>query len=291
MVAWSQLFDDDEELGELLERTFNRRKLAAAAGVAQRRRAIAMLSLKRVACGPQGKKMAVRAFLWADHVQRLTEAQFKRRYRLTWASFNKLLGKVTADLETVNPKRGKNSREGTIVPNAVKLAIGLRYLAGGDPQDLFLIYCVSLSYVYKCIWAVVEAVNHNLHVHFPLDEPEKLARLEAEFRAASLGGIWEGQVGAVDGVHFGMQAPSNLDVDDVGRYHVSRKDEYALLCLAVCDAARSTRRPRLSSVLAFHEPACKWTPNGPNLPHPVGSSGPKGEANRICTSWRYPPSW
>jgi hypothetical protein len=159
MVAWSQLLDDDEELGELLERTFNRRA-AAVAGVARRRRAIAMLSLKRAACGPQGKKMAVQAFSWADHVHRMTEAQFKRRYRLTWVSFNKLLGKVTADLDVVSVKQAKNGHQNTIVPNAVKLAIGLRYLAGGDPQDLYLIYCVSLSYVYKCVWAVVEAVNH-----------------------------------------------------------------------------------------------------------------------------------
>ena len=151
MVAWSQLFDDDPEVGEFLERVFRAREKAGAAAAAVRQRVVAAASLQHVGQGPQGKKMAVREFSWGDHVARLTEAQFKRRYRLTWPSFNKLLGLVSADLTTINPKRGKNSREGTIVPNAVKLAIRLRYLAGGDPQDLFLIYCVHLSYVYKCV--------------------------------------------------------------------------------------------------------------------------------------------
>ena len=101
---------------------------AGAAAAAVRQRVVAAASLQHAGQGPQGKKMAVREFSWGDHVARLTEAQFKRRYRLTWPSFNKLLGLVSADLTTINPRRGKNSRQGTIVPNAVKLAIRLRYL-------------------------------------------------------------------------------------------------------------------------------------------------------------------
>ena len=39
----------------------------------------------------------------------------------------------------------------------MKLAIALRYLAGGSQLDLRLIYHVSSCYVYKCVWAVVDA--------------------------------------------------------------------------------------------------------------------------------------
>lgn len=35
-----------------------------------------------------------------------------------------------------------------------------------------------------------------------------------------------------------MQGPTNDEVDDAQRYFVSRKDEYALLCMALCDADR-----------------------------------------------------
>lgn len=43
---------------------------------------------------------------------------------------------------------------------------------------------------------------------------------------------------AIDGVHFAITSPSELDVPNPMRYHVARKGEFALLCMAGCDAAR-----------------------------------------------------
>ena len=191
MAAWSAIFDDDPEFGELLDLALGDDNAAAAGGGGQKRRAAAAAAAlsMRGGQGPQGKKEKVEPFSWDKHVRRLTTKQFKRRYRLTWESFNKLLEKLNPDLDIVNYKQAKNGHWGWIVPNAAKLAMALRYFAGGDPQDLFLIYHVSLGYVYKCVWAVVDAVNHRLHYHFPIDESEKLAVLEAEFRAQSPGGI------------------------------------------------------------------------------------------------------
>jgi hypothetical protein len=62
---------------------------------------------------------------------------------------------------------------------------------------------------------------------------EKLKVLEAEFRAKSMGGVWKGQVLAVDGVHFGQLNPGTA-VENSLKYFVSRKDKYALLCIAGC---------------------------------------------------------
>ena len=92
--------------------------------------------------------------------------------------------------------------------------------------------------MYKYIWLVVDAVNQVIKIEFPLKDVAKLRVLEAEFRAASRGGIWKGQVGAVDGVHFPMLAPSENDVPDPMRYYVPRKGMYALLCMALCNAKR-----------------------------------------------------
>ena len=69
------------------------------------------------------------------------------------------------------------------------MAIALRFLAGGSPLDLRLIYHVSKSYVYDCVWAVVDAVNRHLAIEFPIDDVHKLRVLEAEFRAVSRGGL------------------------------------------------------------------------------------------------------
>ena len=252
--TWSVLFDDDEELGELLDSVFSAGLVGRRAALGMRRRAAAVATVMgKNGQGPQGKKLKGTPFSWVDHVMRLSESQFKRRYRLSWPSFNKLLRLLDDDLKVVSPKQAMRGNNGCLVPNAVKLAIGLRYLAGGDPLDLFLIYHVSLGYVYKCVWAVVDAVNRRLQIKFPIDEPEKLAQLEAEFRAASVGGIWEGQVGALDGVHFATIAPTAKDVDDPMRYHVARKDEYALLCMAVCDAQRRFLDYDISQVPQTHD--------------------------------------
>ena len=61
MVAWSQVLDDDPELGEALECTFGARKFSAAAGIAMRRRVVMINRCKTYGQGPQGKKRAVLA--------------------------------------------------------------------------------------------------------------------------------------------------------------------------------------------------------------------------------------
>ena len=84
-----------------------------------------------------------------------------------------------------------------MVCREAKLAIALRFLAGGSPLDLQLIYCVSKSYVvYDCVWL---AVDEKLKIVFPaFDDVAKLRVLEAEWSAKSRC-PWRGQVGTVDG--------------------------------------------------------------------------------------------
>ena len=51
------------------------------------------------------------------------------------------------------------------------------------------IYCVSKRTVFNCIWQVVDALNGHLsNIHFPIDDPQDLKKLEAGFRAASIAG-------------------------------------------------------------------------------------------------------
>ena len=169
-------------------------------------------------------------FSWQTHVARLTEVEFKQRYRLCPLSFDKLLGILEPGLSVQNEKQHLNSRSGQPIEMPVRLAVALRYFAGGDPLDLKLIYCISKVMVYTCIWQVVDAINKHLHnINFPIDDIEELKQIEAGFRAASRGGFWEGQVGAIDGVHFKMRCPSSKDVKDPVRYKVTRKEIYALL--------------------------------------------------------------
>ena len=87
--------------------------------------------------------MPVPDFSWDEHVQRLSEAQFKLRYRLSFHSFNKLLAILAPSLAVTNEKQACNCRSGKPVELPTRLAAALRYFAGGDPQDLMLIYGMS----------------------------------------------------------------------------------------------------------------------------------------------------
>lgn len=101
------------------------------------------------------------------------------------------------------------------------------------------IYGVKKTTVFDCLWRVVDAVNRTLVIEFPLRNMDALRVLEAQFRANSTQGVWQGCVGCIDGVHFKMRAPTpGKEVDDPIRYFVPRKGEYALLCIAICDVHR-----------------------------------------------------
>ena len=211
--------------------TFQEQLLHAA--VAHRRRCF-VAALNHFAAGhssgqgPQGPKVRFDTeFSWRDHVARLTDRDFKLRYRLTLPAFNELLGMLRPYLKVKDEEKARMAKWGHLISEEAKLACTLRYLAGGDVKDLQLIYHISPGHVYKYIWMVVDAINEVIKIEFPLKDRAKLKVLEAEFRAASRGGIWRGQVGAVDGVHFPMLAPSQSDVPDPLRYYVPRKGMYA----------------------------------------------------------------
>ena len=134
-------------------------------------------------------------------------------------SFMDLLHILRADLVVSNEKQARFAKWGQLVMPEVKLAIALRFLAGGSPLDLKLIYHVSTSFVYDSIWLVVDAVNKNLKMELPLDDTDKLATLEAEWRARARCPGWVGQIGALDGVHFPMKAPESTHLHRCARSH------------------------------------------------------------------------
>ena len=222
---------------ELLTAVIARRRRIVTAGVA------GFLSgeTQTSGQGPQGSKERFDdPFSWAAHLKRLTEKEFKLRYRVSTKRFDKLLGWLRPKLEVRNEEQARKAKWGELISSEAKLAICLRYLAGGDPKDLKLIYHVGVDYIYKTVWRVVDAINYHpeLAFSFPIDDVEKLSVLEAGFRQRSRKGVWRGQVAALDGVNFKMLAPTAKDVPDPLRYYVTRKAEYCLLCMALCDAER-----------------------------------------------------
>ena len=206
-----------------------------------------------------GPNREVRDFSWDEHVRYLYDAEFKLRYRVSWDSFNTLLRILEPGLRVANEAQAMKSRSGKAIELSTRLAVALRYFAGGCPLDLICIYKISKTQVFRCIWLVVDAVNTYLkNMHFPIDDADALAELELGFRAATRGDFWRGQVGAIDGVHFKMRAPTNKDVDNPMRYYVSRKDTFALLAVAICDVNRRFLWADISHTSTTHD-STAWT--------------------------------
>lgn len=227
----THLFTGDQE-EEFVVCAAHQRRLALAA---------AALLLSKSGQGPTGPNRKPIEFSWTDHVARMTEAEFKLRYRLSTTAFDELLGLLEPRLRVSNEKQAINSRGGCPICLEARLAVALRYFAGGDVRDLVLIYNISRAWVFDLVWQVVDAINlslDNMKFDRQLTDADALRKLELDFRARTRGDFWRGQVGAIDGVHFKMQRPSATDVPDPARYHVSRKDIYAMLAIAICDVER-----------------------------------------------------
>eukprot|EP00327_Prymnesium_parvum_P006425 CAMPEP_0182812190 /NCGR_PEP_ID=MMETSP0006_2-20121128/8675_1 /TAXON_ID=97485 /ORGANISM="Prymnesium parvum, Strain Texoma1" /LENGTH=309 /DNA_ID=CAMNT_0024938205 /DNA_START=187 /DNA_END=1113 /DNA_ORIENTATION=+ len=204
----------------------------------RRRIVLALLSksLFTLISGNSGKRRE-EPFDWARHVARLIPAEFKARYRLPASAFYDLIDILRPSLMQKQEHYVILSR-GSPIALETMLAVALRFLAGGQILDIRLIYRMSKPHCYQCVWRVVDAVNSHLVIEFPIDDLGRLKQLEAQFRARSRMQAWSGQVGAIDGVHFAMEKPGASCCQDALRYYVARKDEYALLCIAICDIER-----------------------------------------------------
>mmetsp|Transcript_52723 Transcript_52723/g.115004 ORF Transcript_52723/g.115004 Transcript_52723/m.115004 type:complete len:327 (-) Transcript_52723:95-1075(-) len=116
-----------------------------------------------------------------------------------------------------------------------------------------LIYSLSRSEIYASLYAVIDAVNHHLNVPFPaLDDIAALQEISDGFQEHSREKVWRGQVGAIDGVHIAMQNPGAA-IADPKSYFVPRKDEFALLCIAICDQRRRFIYHDISSAPTTHD--------------------------------------
>ena len=238
--------------------------------------------------GPQGPKVKDnKPFHWPDHVARLNDRSFKLRYRLTASGFYKLLGILKPDLSLSDPKQAARNRgsfdaygqildPGAVIPE-VRLAVALRYFAGGDPLDLELIYHICHKEVYKSIWIVVDSINSRLKMEFPIDDIAKLQKLEAEFRAISRQGIWTGQVSAIDGIQFPTISPGKA-VHNPLKYYCARKSTYAMLAIAICNASRRFQYYDISVTPTTHD-SLAWSSSALGARFAAGDLPPQFHIN------------
>ncbi len=125
------------------------------------------------------------------------------------------------------------------IPSSVRLAVALRYFAGGSIYDLAPLYGVCETEVKYSIWYVVEAIGR--HPEFAINYPtdyEKQKEIAKAFRAKSEV-KFKNCAGAVDGVLIWIHRPTERDCTaahcDPAKFFCARKRKFALNCQAVSD--------------------------------------------------------
>lgn len=156
-------------------------------------------------------------------------ARFQKMYRLHPDDFTLLLHKIAPRLTT-------KSNNSTAIDPIIKLAVTLRFLAGGLHHDLAFGYELPESCIHSYIWETMEAIDEEVkNIEFPIKNTDKLKELEREFSQISRG-AFRGTVAAGDGVVFRMEKPNASEVGDNVKDYFTRKGYYAFGMQAFADA-------------------------------------------------------
>lgn len=142
---------------------------------------------------------------------------------------------------------GTGERVGGGVPNGPitkvsRLAMALRYCAGGDPADIADHHGVEVGEVNNSVWDVVDAIHNapELEIKFPETATEQ-QDLADGFKTKSEIGI-PMCVGAIDGILIWIHMPSATDVEGIkfgpSKFFCGRKKKYGVNMQGVCDADR-----------------------------------------------------
>ena len=158
---------------------------------------------------------------------------------------------IHEEISTQNVAMARRS-SGVEVPAEARLAMALRYLAGGSFLDIQLVHGVSHPEVFRSVWRVVDAINSALKIDFPIDDMEELDTIETGFAAKSRRQVLRGVVGAVDGCIIWTKDPG-IAVHNPRRYYCARKEKFGMLLMAVCNAEREFTYIDLSYAPTSHD--------------------------------------
>ena len=180
--------------------------------------------------------------LASDIFEQLGPCYTRRAFRMTAPNFYDLhrylypyLRRIYAD----SPKSHKDGARNGLVPSTSRVAVALRYFAGGSPYDLSVMFGMSVREIYRSVWAVVDAINRcdKLRIVFPAnhDDQRQLAQGFAERSSAQ----FDCCVGAIDGLLIWTEKPSKKDckIARCGplKFMCGRKRKYGLNMMGTVD--------------------------------------------------------
>ena len=175
-----------------------------------------------------------------DHFDSLGTYLFRRMYRMHKVDFEKLYHMLLPALPNGNIRTRGATPNGDISLKT-RLAMALRFCAGGDRMDIAATHVVHPLEVYKSLWMVVDAINEtpSLDIEFPANH-DKQQQLADEFASKSKADITQ-CCAAVDGMLIWTHMPTEK-MDDLGvgpaKFYDGRKKKFGLTMQGTCDARK-----------------------------------------------------
>lgn len=178
---------------------------------------------------------------FASFVKRLEDDRhFERYFRISPQDFRAIAAAITPELRELERKRTQGGRRGAgFVEYDIRLAMMLRWLAGGSYLDIMYLYGVDCtSTFYNVLWDTlvrVDAALPALSLESDLSDLGRCQTLASGFANRTSGWI-TGCIGALDGLLLQIEMPPAWWLNRVK--FLSRKGFFALNVQAVCDADR-----------------------------------------------------
>lgn len=173
---------------------------------------------------------------------KLSNYQFRRVYRMSRESFDKLHSILEPKLDEIFFPRGggkrKPGKSSYLIDTKTRLSIALRFFAGACPYDLMQIHDVGHCSVYFSVWCVIDAINQTDELKYSFPTHDEQDEIAAGFKLKS-GASFGNVIGAIDGIVIATLMPCLA----VCRYlkcgqksfRCHRKDKFGLNMQAICD--------------------------------------------------------
>ena len=174
-----------------------------------------------------------------DIHRRMGDIYFRRAFRMSFLTFQAFFNTIKSDLRKVMKRTGWTHCTNGIIPYATRVAVTLRYFAGGDPYDLAPLWGISNTEVFNSVDDVTDAINSckDLKLEYP-DDHHVQKSITDGFKSKSVPGF-DCCAGAIDGMLIWTHAPNLSDCDDLGvgqkKFFCGRKHKFGLNFQAVCD--------------------------------------------------------
>ena len=175
-----------------------------------------------------------------DSFNDLSDAFFRRLYRMDKQSFQELLDILSSQLPSTGEGRMKGAVPNGPISHRSRLSMALRYFAGGDPLDIAWIHRVGDGEPLRSVWYVVDAIHatKSFNITFPQCHDDQL-KVAAGFKKKSRV-KFDNCAGAIDGMLVWIHKPTRKDMTRQGfgemKCYCGRKKKFGLNMQAICDS-------------------------------------------------------